>query len=282
VVQLEGLAIEHGREHLGRICRPAPRHDEDEVEDLQPADDRQERRQREDRAHERRDHAEGELPGVRAVDPGGFHDVLRQTLKPRQQDHEAEPYVLPHADRDDGRQRGGRIAEPGMREGAEAHRAEKRIEEPGVRLEDALEDDRDDDQRHDDRHEEERPQQRSRDEPAIQQKGQQKSEPHLERGSYRDEHDGIERGPPEHLVTGQRAIVLEADERPPARRVAVPLVKAEPHRIADRVDEEGRKDHEGRPHERVACRMAPPAAPGGDRQHWPGPQPVRNLRAPTF
>src|SRR5207245_9670647 len=178
--------------------------------------------------------------------------------------------------------RGGRIAEPGMREGAEAHRAEKRIEEPGVRLEDALEDDRDDDQRHDDRHEEERAQQGPRDQPAVQQQREEEAEPHLERAAPGDEDDRVERGAPEDFVARQRAIVLEADERPPAWRVAVPLVKAEPHRVTDRVDEEGRKDHEGRPHERVSCRMAPPTAPGGDRQHWPGPQPVRNLRAPTF
>ncbi len=100
-----------------------------------------------------------------------------------------------------------------MRPGAETDGEKKRIEEPGVGLEDALKDECDDDERHDDRHEEERAQKRSRDEPAVQQKCEQEPEPDLERSSHGDEDDGVHGGPPEHLVAGQRAIVLEADER---------------------------------------------------------------------
>ena len=69
LVQVERVTVQHRREDLGGVGRAAARHDVDQVEHFEAADDREHRRDADDRLHQRHDHLEGQLAAVRTVAP---------------------------------------------------------------------------------------------------------------------------------------------------------------------------------------------------------------------
>ena len=180
-------------------------------------------------------------PRPRSVDRGGLVDLSRDRLERGEIEQHHRSGRRPGVQPDDRRQRGIRSPEPRIVVFIAEH-SEKRVQQ-SVRRQDVGRD------RHDrgggrkrwevERRTEERP----KPDRLIHHNGEGKAERHLERDDNRRVDERVaHRVLPEDAVVVELAVVVEADERSPED---APVVAADVRGVADREDEERRKNDIG-------------------------------------
>ena len=230
-MNLERVVEHQPRRNFRLPRRPAGRRVVHDVEVPQRRDGRERRRDEQLVADAGKRDGEELAYESGAVHACGFVQLLRDPLRPREEQDQDEPEGDPRADQPDRRQRPGEVAEPDLRERPRPDRAQERVErtggvvDPGERL-------RDDDRRDRLRHEEhgsEKP------EPAHvgvhHQRGQEEADRKRE---DRVEEDQLDRVPEGRADLGRvEELAVVAEPMPGLRRDSVPVVERETDRLCN-------------------------------------------------